>query len=115
MQNYQGDERRSSPRTPLATFCPTTFSYDGRGYEALMVDLSEVGAHFRLAEHEEHVDLPMGTELTLHIKTPYGETSCRGTVRWSRHLGDFYCWGVRLTELSDSPDDPLRALMNSSF
>ncbi|MBD3239469.1 MAG: hypothetical protein GF331_02715 [Chitinivibrionales bacterium] len=115
MHNYQGDERRSTARTPLATFCPTSFSYNGRTYEALMIDLSEIGAHFRLAEHEEHVDLPAGTELIFDIRTPYGETSCRGVVRWSRHLGDFYRWGVRFTSVSDNPDDPIRALMNSSF
>jgi hypothetical protein len=59
--------------------------------------------------------LNIGAVMQYEIKTPYGLSTCRGKVAWSRHIGDQYTWGIEFIDLSKDLRDPLVALMDSSF
>jgi hypothetical protein len=115
MGTYKGPEKRSTKRTPLTTFCPATFRHGRKKYSALMVDVSEAGARFRLQELTQTCELKVGTKLQVEIRTPYGPTQCRVAVVWAQHLDGYYNWGVRFISLPEAEDDPLRSLLQSSF
>jgi len=115
MSHYTGPEKRSIPRIPLTTFCPAFFAHGGQEYRALMIDLSEKGARFRLEEYDQTCDFTIGEEVRFTIKTPYGESICTGAVVWARHLDEHHTWGVKFTELPTDEKDPLICFMDSTF
>lgn len=115
MQSHDGKDKRATPRSALTTFCPTTFTHHGEEHHAMMTEVSENGAKFRLSEHGKAMELPIGDTLAFSVKTPYGLSTCEGELKWARHLGDYYTWGIEFTSLSPDPDDPLRALLDSSL
>jgi len=109
------EEKRATLRAALTTFCPAEFTHEGAAHEALMTDLSEAGARFRLQEPGRRCALKRGEELDYRLHTPYGDTVCSGRVIWVRKIDDLWCWGVTFTRVSDQPGDPLRALIEASF
>ncbi|MBD3421172.1 MAG: hypothetical protein GF398_13735 [Chitinivibrionales bacterium] len=115
MADYKGTERRRAQRTKLVTFCPTTFSYKDSRYRALMRDVSELGAGFKIEHSDEELVLEPNDEVAFNIKTPYGDSQCKGRIVWSRHFDETYSWGVQFTEISQDEKDPLRCLMDSPF
>jgi hypothetical protein len=112
---YKGPERRSVQRAKMVTFCPSHFDYGGRQYEALMVDLSEKGAGFRMEHEEESLHMVPGEELSFTIRTPYGPSECAGRLVWMERREQHTTWGVSFTRLPEDSNDPLRALMDSPF
>lgn len=115
MSGYKGQEKRRVARCLLTTFCPATFSHSGQDHSALMTNVSQAGAQFRLQEHGRRCDLARGEEVDYRVHTPYGSTVCRGRTVWTRDIDGQWCWGVTFTKISDDPNDPLRALMEASF
>lgn len=80
-----------------------------------MLDVSEHGAKFAIEKPSDHVELKEDEELALEIITPYGVSTCKGVVVWSRHSEEYYTWGIEFTLLSSDSKDPLRCLMESPF
>jgi hypothetical protein len=116
MSTFKGQERRRIQRTKLVTFCPASFSYKDREYEAMMGDVSEFGAGFFHSEPPNAgLQFKNGDVIALTIKTPYGESQAKASVVWSRHLGENYSWGMQFVEISKDKKDPLRCLMDSPF
>ena len=115
MHHQEHPERRATPRVPLTTFCPASFALSGSEYRALMLDLSSTGARIRLDEHLHNCDVVEGTALALEVRTPYGVTLCKGEVVWLQHIDEHLHFGIRFTSLPSSADDPLRALIDSTF
>ncbi|MBD3347327.1 MAG: hypothetical protein GF401_19905 [Chitinivibrionales bacterium] len=115
MSSYQGNERRRVQRRKLVTFSPSTFSINGKEYRALMRDVSELGAGFKLDGPHEGLELEPGSEVAFAVRTPYGESQCKGKIVWSREEDDSYIWGMQFTELSQDEQDPLRSYIISPF
>ena len=115
MSRYKGNERRRTGRANLVTFCPTQFTHGMHQHEAHMVDVSALGAGFRLDSARDDLALKSGDVLGMVVRTAYGPSDCRGRVVWARRTDDAYTWGVEFTELSKDQKDPLRCLMDSSF
>jgi hypothetical protein len=115
MHNYNGQERRRTERITLTTYCPSKFMYKGKEISALMVNLSELGAGFAIEEYTHKFTLVEGEELTYKVRTPYGESTVKGVIAWTRRSDEHYSWGVEFTELSSDEKDPLRTFINSPF
>lgn len=110
-----GHERRRSSDAHHKEFAPAKFVLAGRGYDALMVDLSETGAQFQMEVHESRMLPRKGSEITYTVKTPFGHGSFSGITRWTERLDDHLHWGVEITSASDDPKDPIRAAMETAF
>ncbi|MBD3241840.1 MAG: hypothetical protein GF331_14725 [Chitinivibrionales bacterium] len=110
-----GHERRRSSAAHHKESAPATFALGEHSYNALMVDLSETGAQFQMEAHEEHSPLRKGAEITYTVKTPFGRGSFVGITRWTERRDDHLHWGVEITSVSDDPQDPLRAAMDTAF
>jgi hypothetical protein len=111
---YKGQERRRKQRTKLITFCMAHFEYKGSRHEAMMVDLTDLGAGFRQEKHDG-CQFKNGEVIAFTIKTPYGDGLCKASVVWSKRAGMSYAWGCQFVELSNDERDPLRCLMDSPF
>lgn len=109
-KEYNGVERRKIERTPLQTFCPSILECNGTKYSALMMNLSEDGAMFRM-----NTDIEVGKEIQISIKTPYGKSECKGKVIWTKLIGEFYQTGIEFTELSKDYKDSLICFIDSPF
>jgi len=107
--------RRREQRKDLTTFCSVIFQYGGETYRAILQNISAHGAGFRLEVSPEEPDLRLGDEVNFEVSTPYGHTECTGRIVWTSKVGAFYIWGIEFTRLSDSPEDPIRQLIESSF
>jgi hypothetical protein len=115
MQSSPGAERRHAPRVDLTTFCPAIFMLYGIEHHALMVNLSETGARFRVEEHTQHLNMEIGDPVMVTIKTPYGAAMRKGAVQWIREMGGFLTWGLEFFTQPEEETDPLRSLLDSSF
>ena len=109
------DKRRRAKRTELTTFCPTTFEYKGKSYRAVMQNVADLGAGFRVESASDEPQLENGDEVEFDIRTPYGPSRCTGKIIWTKKIGEYYTWGIEFTKLSDDNKDPLRCLMDSPF
>jgi hypothetical protein len=109
-------ERRRTSAAHRKEHAPTWFDLGGQRCEALMVDVSHGGAQFQMELQEEpECGLREGMMLTYAVRTPYGEGTFTGEVRWLERLDDQLHWGVKITSMPDSPDHPIRALMDTPF
>lgn len=108
-------ERRTSQRVPLSTSCLVSFAHGGVLFSAVMMDLSERGARFRLNENAGQCSLEKNEEIACEITTAYGLSLCRGKVAWISRQDEFLEWGIEFTGLSEKATDPLRSLMDSEF
>jgi hypothetical protein len=108
-------ERRTSQRVPLTTSCLTSFACSGTLFTAIMLDLSEKGARFRLNENGVQCNLDKGEEIAYEVNTPYGISLCKGKVAWTSDHDGVFEWGIEFTGMSGSTEDPLRSLMDSEF
>ena len=61
MARFSGVEKRRAPRAPLTTFCPAAFASGGQEHRAMMLDVSESGARFRLADSSDQCELEIGS------------------------------------------------------
>jgi hypothetical protein len=95
--------------------CPTTVWNGGHEYHAIMTDLSSQGAQFWVSNAHNTIQLGIGEELELKIKTPYGESHCNGIVRWTESRNENYKWGIEFTSLPEDHNDPLQALIHSGI
>lgn len=107
--------RRRAKRTELTTFCPTTFEYKGKSYRAVMQNVAELGAGFRVESTADDPQLEKGDEVEFDIRTPYGPSKCSGRIIWTKKIGEYSTWGIEFTKLSDDEKDPLRCLIDSPF
>lgn len=115
MNNNPRDDRRSAARRVLTTFCPASFAFEGNEYRALMTDLSESGAKFRLDEHLRECPMQEDYQIALEIRTPYGIALVHGTVVWAGHMDEHFYFGICFRNLSSNPLDPVRSLLDSTF
>lgn len=115
MSANHASERRQSARVELVTFCPVTFVHGEREFEALMADVSERGACMMINGHHDNPELDIDEEISYAIRTPYGESRCAGTTVWVTDHDEGLSWGVCFTSFPESPDDPLRNLLDSPF
>lgn len=109
-----GSERRSTSEERQTEFCPTKARVGESEYSALMIDLSEQGAQFRLGSTDDAIPLSIGDEIDLDIKTPFGHSLVKGKVMWVDR-SFYFSWGVKFLNLSTNADEPLRSLMDSSM
>jgi len=109
------DKRRRAKRTELTTFCPSTFDYKGKSYRAVMQNVAELGAGFRVESATDDPHFENGDEVDFEIRTPYGPSTCSGRIIWTKKIGEYYTWGIEFTKLSDDQKDPLRCLIDSPF
>jgi len=109
------EKRRRAKRTELTTFCPTTFEYKGKSYRAVMQNVAELGAGFRVESAADDPQLEKGDEVDFEIRTPYGPSVCTGKIIWTKKIGEYYTWGIEFTKLSEDNKDPLRCLIDSPF
>jgi hypothetical protein len=107
--------RRRAQRTELTTFCPTTFQYNGVEYRAVMQNVAELGAGFRVEVAADDPQMEIGSEVEFEVKTPYGPAKCSGRIIWTKKIGGYYTWGIEFTKLSEDKQDPLRCLIDSPF
>jgi ribose 5-phosphate isomerase B len=107
---FRPDERRAGETARMAESCPTKITCGIRKYSALMLDLSAHGAQFRL-QGPEAGQVMLDDAVECAVRTPYGLSTCRGTVKWvdarSRTIG------VAFEALPRAPKDPLRLLQDS--
>jgi hypothetical protein len=115
MSKYPGNERRRIQRTKLVTNSLAHFTYQNKSYEALMCDVSELGAGFRIDSENAGLKIKRNDQVEFAIKTPYGDSTCKGKIAWFGHPGHSCSWGIEITELSKDEKDPLRCLMDSPF
>jgi hypothetical protein len=115
MEAYEGEERRRAERFNLVTNCPVIFEYHRRAYDAMMSDLSELGAGMRLNGTPEEFFLARNEEIAYAVKTPYGTSQFRAHTQWARKTEEGYEWGVEFSQLSKDDKDPLRCLIDSPF
>jgi hypothetical protein len=115
MNEYKGQERRRAQRKVLVTFCPAIFTYKNKPFEAMMVNLTPLGAGFLLRGAKQELTLKGELELSYEIKTPYGNSPCTIRTKWVRKTDEGYAWGGEFTQLSEKKDDPLRCLTESPF
>lgn len=115
MAVYEGTERRRAGRTKLVTFCPTVISHAKKNHDAMMTDVSALGAGFRLDKTGREVTFKPGDALEATVRTPYGPSKCTCRVVWCRVEEDVCTCGVQFTVLSQDTKDPLRCLMESPF
>ncbi len=115
MSKYEGQERRRVERMKLVTFCPVHFAYGGNNHEAMMINVSKLGAGFRIDSVCDQLRLNKDDKLELTIRTPYGPSEAKGRVVWFRIDEENCTWGLEFTEVSQDEKDPLICLMDSSF
>lgn len=110
---FAGEERRGEATGRSARASATTFVLDGVNYSATMLDLSEKGAQFKLEETKPPPIFTLDDEIEFAVRTPYGPSTCKGTAKWISR--DSRSFGVRFTQVSDDPEDPLRLLLDSAL
>lgn len=115
MIEYQGVEKRGRYRNILTTFCPASFEYNGKTYEALMSDLSDKGAGFKILGANVVLPFAAGEEITYTVRTPYGKSDCRAVTKWTQTDSASIAWGAQFTYLSEDKKDPLRCYIDSPF
>jgi hypothetical protein len=108
---FMPDERRAKRDSRLPESCPSLLNYEDRKYDAIMLDLSEHGAQFHLKRSENSFRFILGDSIDMSIKTPYGSSSCKGTIRWADKKSQTI--GVIFTEFPKNPKDPLPLLLDS--
>ena len=88
--------RRRENRKDLTTFCSVLFQYGGESYRAILQNISQHGAGFRLEVSPQEPDLRVGDEVDYEVSTPYGQASCTGRIVWTSKVGAFYIWESNL-------------------
>lgn len=110
VKSFATTERRDGRSRRQPESCPTTFTLDGEKFKALMVDMSQSGAQLQISLAGKQPRFIRDDILALSVKTPYGASSCSGSVRWfdreSGHLG------ISFAEFPADEDDPLRLLVD---
>jgi ribose 5-phosphate isomerase B len=105
------DDRRSEQEARMAEACPSTIEWEGVKLSGLMMDLSARGAQFRIQGKADLGKFLLDDTVECRVKTPYGVSACKGTVKWvdtaSRTIG------VSVTDMSRDKSDPLRLLQDS--
>ncbi|MBN1983604.1 MAG: PilZ domain-containing protein [Chitinivibrionales bacterium] len=115
MSLIYNEDKRKEQRLILTTFCPTTFDYQGRHHHALMINISRTGACFQQNDFHDHYEMQVNDEVVYTVKTPYGDSDCKGIVRWIDFSFEIYIWGIEFTQVSTENLDPLKCLIESSF
>ena len=115
MKSASTKKHRRSLDAHSTESCPTTVWNSGQEYHALMTDLSSQGAQFWVSNAHNNIQLRIGDELELKIKTPYGLSQCNGIVRWTESRNENYKWGIEFTRLPEDRNDPLQALIHSGI
>lgn len=114
IRNLFGGDRRTTQEERQTEFCPTVARVSGTEYSALMTDLSEQGAQFRLGSTDKSIPVNIGDQIELDIRTPFGKSSVKGTIMWVDR-SFYFSWGVKFIDLPGDKNDPLRSLMDSSM
>ena len=115
MNDYKGQERRRAQRAMLVTFCPVTFTHKRKSFEAMMVNLTPLGAGFLLRGVKSPLTITHNEEIPYEVKTPYGNSRCKIMTKWVRKTDEGYAWGGEFTQLSEKKDDSLRCFTESPF
>jgi ribose 5-phosphate isomerase B len=110
-KHFLPDERRAKRDSRLPESCPSVLNYETRKYDAIMLDLSEHGAQFKVKRSENSFRFINGDQVVMSIKTPYGASSCKGIIRWADKKSSTI--GVVFTEFPKNPKDPLPLLLDS--
>jgi hypothetical protein len=105
-------ERRAHERQGLSTSWRTSFEYDGKERQAVMMDLSPRGAGLLLYQAEPF-GLTAGDQLTLQTITPLGKSVCVAKVVWIDFVTAGIRFGVEFQEIA--PTDPLLTYADSPF
>ena len=114
-ERRSGKDWRRKSRLILNTNCPTAFTIGDQSGNALMMNLNDLGAMFRVLKEDDSFTLVEGQEHEYNIQTPYGKSICRGRITWSKIINSSLCWGIEFTHLSEDAKDPLLCLMDSPF
>ena len=107
------DEKRAFPRYSLEEGPETMLSYQGTVYASFMMNVSEMGAMFRISDETLALELPDNETVEVEISTPYGPARCSGRVAWSLHMDGKYTWGVEFKEKFGDKEGPLAKLIST--
>jgi hypothetical protein len=110
-----GTDRRDKARLTLNTYCPVTMQFKNNSINALMTNLNDLGAMFRLFKQDDSFIMVEGEKYEFEVQTPYGKTSFQGRIVWSNIIDGFKCWGIEFTRLSKDEKDPLMSFIDSPF
>jgi len=97
----------------MTVFCPTTFDAGGAYGSGTMTELSSYGAQFTIKNEKELETILNGSEVSMHVKTPYGSSTLKGVLRWTNLYEDFVKCGVEFTRIPEDRNDPVRCMMES--
>lgn len=107
------DRRRTEGTSRAVENCPSRLNSDGRRYKALMMDLSERGAQFRVQEDGDLAELMVDDPIECSVKTAYGTAKCTGVVKWvDLQSGTI---GVVFSDMEKDEAEPLRTLLDSNL
>ncbi len=106
---------RKSSRKYLATQCRAEFEYKGSEYRAVVQNISDTGAGFRLEITCDEPKLAMGDEVVFDIHSSYGESKVTGKIVWTDSVGALYTWGIKFVDLSDDSKRLVANLLESTF
>jgi hypothetical protein len=115
MDLYATKSQRRKSGARLVEFCPVSFAHNGQNYCVLMQDLSNDGAQLLSFNYDQYPELNPGDELAMTVRTPYGESSVTGNVRWVGEKNGHFSWGMQFTNMAGNAKDPIRCLMDSPW
>src|SRR5579862_5910561 len=76
------NERRTTARLTPASDFPVSFTWNNQETNASLVDISVKGAGLRVDAADESKLPPVGTVLTLSVKTPNETAIRKGRIAW---------------------------------
>jgi c-di-GMP-binding flagellar brake protein YcgR len=107
--------RRKSTRKYLATQCRVAFEYKGSEYRAVLQNISDTGAGFRLEITFKEPKLAVGDRVIFDVHSDYGESQITGRIIWTNSVGALYTWGVQFVDLSEDAKRLVANLLESTF
>jgi hypothetical protein len=106
-------EHRHLFRTHLNSTVMVSFYNRGKLYHCRLVNISADGTRieFKWEYGTEVPSLDVGRIMECYLVTSRGNSKFRGMVRWLRSNGNRLYMGIRFTELSNDPGDPIMELI----
>jgi hypothetical protein len=113
---HNARKHRHKTEMRMEEFFPVTFVHDSDEFTAQLTNVSMCGAHLLVSDSDlQRHDLPIGEELHLDVRTPYGNSQCSATIAWFDPEASPLSIGVEFTSLSKDRSDPLRCAMDSAL
>ncbi len=94
----QSDDRRQHPRHPLVLPWPAKGDFNGQIVEADIIDISRMGAKFRVKDPSVQTNFTPGNKTNWTVKLPSGSEVVTETLsRWIHRFPEGYILGANFT------------------